>query len=135
MQRPIKFRIWNTKLKKWVTQVSLSEIENSNHNNGLIGIIASTNEEDPETQSAEDCIVQQFTGILDSEGKEIYEGDILSWHGESSDERIAPVIFSPSCAAFVLDSSGRHEFDDKYGDYCPLHRRNFYKIVGNIFEK
>jgi len=130
MQRQIKFRVWDKELKQFSSPSCHTLSKNSNH----IYSIKLT----PDVfkiSGSERFVIQQSTGIIDSEEKEIFEGDIISWRGESSDERIAPVIFSPSCAAFVLDSSGRHLFDDEYGDYYPLHRRIDYKIIGNIFEQ
>lgn len=78
-------------------------------------------------------VIQQFTGLLDRSGKKIFEGDIIEFSRKDSRD-CGPVVFSPSCAAFVIDSSGRHLIDDKYGDYIPLSKYVTYSILGNIFE-
>lgn len=91
------------------------------------------------------CIIQQYTGLKDKNGKEIYEGDLIRYEKEytllDKYSIIAPVVFSSFGYGFVLDSSGRHAIvDSKYGDYVPLlssivqDERISYEVVGNIIQ-
>jgi uncharacterized phage protein (TIGR01671 family) len=79
-------------------------------------------------------IVQQWTGLQDQNGKDIYEGDIVTYTSNNGKDYKAPIVFSPTSAAFVLDTSGRHLFDDKYGDYLDLYKDRECEVIGNIFE-
>ncbi len=72
--RQLKFRVWDTVMRSWIP-MGLNEIselvfmEKSDRDGGFI-----INTFDSE---ANRFIVQQFTGLLDCNGQEVYEGDIM----------------------------------------------------------
>lgn len=120
--RQLKFRIWNG--FQFVTK---SEVYIKACNGSLWDY------DDGNLWSAS-AKIQQFTGLLDKNGVEIYEGDIVTYTSNNGKDYKAEIVFSPTLAAFVLDTSGRHLLDDKYGDYYELHKDHSYEVVGNIFE-
>ena len=97
--RTINFRIFNKKIKSYIdihsSAIMIDELNNLNDN----------------------LIVEQFTGLHDKNGKEIYEGDI------------------------VTDGVGKYKivYDLKLAGYQPYcifrdNPENYCEVIGNVFE-
>ena len=113
--RTIKFRIFDSEIKKYIdisaSAIMLDELNNLKPN----------------------LKIEQFTGLYDKNGKEIYEGDIVSykrnvgnWTGKSL-TTVHEIIFTEEINAFVMkDNSGYIKLRKHWGYE--------YEVIGNIHE-
>lgn len=108
MSREIKFRAYLYNKRYTVVSLEL-----------LAGVAVIFNEKVGETCNIDldEVNLVQYTGLKDKNGKEIYEGDIVTFEGS------------------LTDYAGIVEF--KYGSYEPFpywRSGNDYEVIGNIYE-
>lgn len=85
--REIKFRAWNSDLNKYSNPFTFNSTVLNFTNDKGFGTIKSITDE----------LIEQFTGLHDKNGVEIYEGDILSWGYGYTDE---VVTFENGCFGY-----------------------------------
>jgi uncharacterized phage protein (TIGR01671 family) len=77
MDRILKFRAWNREGKRYVTDKE-SRYLFLGINKGD-GVFESVSDYETSFDCTEDYIVEQFTGLRDKEGREIYENDVVKF--------------------------------------------------------
>jgi len=85
--RDLKFRAWDESRQRYFTSPNWVEF-----NVNKYGVLLARNIE--RGGGYVDLITEQFTGLLDKNGKEIYEGDVLSINVGGGEVYTAPVRFS-----------------------------------------
>jgi len=109
MKRTIKFRAWHKENKRMYI-LGWNKLPNAD----VFVTIADL------FKYGEDAILMQFTGLLDKNGFEIYEGDIVQWitDADEGDRKIKEKVFFDGGAFYPVCLMPGYE----------------YEIIGNEFE-
>lgn len=128
MKREIKFRAWDKENECYLYDIQRAY-------DMLSGCIKYCDGEDAVYEEEcfagfldnEQYIIEQYTGLHDKNGREIYEGDVLDIGLRNQDGKpvIAPVSYETYAAGYVLDNGGNGIWQRLTKD-C--------EVIGNIFE-
>ena len=130
--RPIKFKAWNKKTK-YLTRVHSVDFTLSGELS--ISIMKAGRFKEKEFYKQEDIVLLQYVGIVDFDGRELYEGDIIEFtHKDTfpNTHIVAVQYFSEQGAYILYDGSGRSPALE-YVLHLSMLRTEFY-VIGNIYE-
>lgn len=124
MQRPIKFRAWNEKMKQ------MREVETIDFISKEIVISHGMTGTDTSIWKFDQCILMQLTGAKDENGKEIFEHDILKVTDTDNENSWLSKVYYDG-GALAIDVEG-----EEYG-YISIGWTNDwikYEVLGNIHQ-
>ena len=134
MSREIKFRVWHKPTKQFVKQdIFYLDEEPSSIGQLSVGldgtlIQAGMYDDYSAVSDPEDYAIQQYTGLKDSNGVEIYEGDLLLSAFCRDEENPVEVSWGDKNNGWNVNHRNGQE-----GPLLKIHQQS-YEVVGNIFE-
>ena len=123
MSRTIKFRAWNEKKMKMTNCTTLKDM--------------CLKASDSLFHWDDEVPIMQFTGLKDSKGKEIYEGDIVSEYRLNETFRKYTVQYDNDTARFELVNKKmgwRHGVNIGGALYFLINDVSPLEVIGNIYE-
>ncbi|AEB73785.1 YopX family protein [Lentilactobacillus buchneri] len=123
MSREIKFRIWRAPDE--YSKTFWMESWDSLMNYSMSDIFQLDNPDD---------VLEQYTGLKDANGKEIYEGDILAWHSNvyRKHDWVGVVLYRG--AGFAVQESDKSYSSPEWLDCACRKDANIIEVIGNVHD-
>jgi uncharacterized phage protein (TIGR01671 family) len=125
MNNRFKFRVWDKLAERMIYP----------HNDNQQHFIIDLNGQFHNLQNGsggDDYVIQQYTGLTDKNGKEIYEGDIVQYNQNSSYDNMDFIAkWSDDKLGFIFQSNSGEQLVNQTPH---LNRFKHLEVVGNKFE-
>ena len=128
MSREIKFRVWDDVNQYYFYNVAIypDNVVGVQRHNIESEMLKAEYGATHWTELGENVIIEQYTGLKDKNGKEIYEGDIVKYDCTGCNYI---VVYRKYDASFVLENDDREEIV-----LFQYNRQNDYEVIGTIHE-
>jgi uncharacterized phage protein (TIGR01671 family) len=127
MNRPIKFRVWDVKNKKVLPESYFAIL-----GNGKLIVTLSGYYNDFTNTNQDDYVIQQYTGLTDSNDNPIYEGDILKISYGTMGDVIGQVLYEADEGGYIFQWERKGPNQHHINLNCDVAFESV--IVGNILE-
>ena len=135
MNRPIKFRVWDVQQNKFLPSYGDLGIQFYHeqgkdwHEKQVRDIVPVSWFLQDHNNNLGNYIIQQYTGLTDKNGKEIYEGDIII----DTQKQKYEIIFYENYARYDLKVCGENKLSQT-SYFTQIYEKKHIEVIGNIFE-